>query len=616
MAAASSLRFVMCGSVDDGKSTLIGRLLHDAGALYDDQVRALAADSRKYGTQREALDFALLMDGLMAEREQSITIDVAYRYFSTARRAYVVADAPGHEQYTRNMVTAASTADAAVLLIDVQKGLLAQTRRHAFILALMGVRHIVVAVNKMDLMSYSAAAFGPLEDACREFARQLGDVTLTVIPVSALQGENVVARSSRMDWYRGASLLETLESLRVDNEGAQALPLRLPVQWVNRPDQNFRGFAGTIAGGSVQPGDEVRVLPAGRSTRVARIVALGGDLPQAFAGQAVTLTLTDEIDVSRGDVIAAAAEPPKVADQFEATLIWLAEEPMLGGRTYLMKIGAATPVATPAAPKYRIDVKTLEHVAASKLQSNEIGVCNLSLDRPVAFESYRANRDLGGFVLIDRISNQTVAAGLLHFALRRADNVPLQALDIGKKARATALRQTPCIIWLTGLPAAGNSTIANLLELELFRRGRHTYLLDGDNVRHGLNRDLGFTDADRVENVRRVGEVARLMMDAGLIVIVSMISPYRSERRAARHLVEEDEFIEVYVDTPPAIAESRDPKGHYKKARRGDLKNFTGIDSAYEPPEHPEIHLETAEISAEQATQQIMRYLADHKLID
>jgi bifunctional enzyme CysN/CysC len=604
------LRFVTCGSVDDGKSTLIGRLLYEAGQLHDDQLKALEADSRKHGTQGGALDFALLMDGLQAEREQGITIDVAYRFFATKRRKYIVGDTPGHEQYTRNMATGASTADAAVILIDARKGVLTQTRRHAHIVSLMGVKHIAVTVNKMDLVGYDEDRFRAIARDCREFAARLGLPELQVIPVSALRGDNVIAAGAHMPWYRDATLMGFLEGVELDERRASALPFRFPVQWVNRPGQDFRGLCGMVAGGSVRSGDRVRVHPSGRESRVARIVTMAGDLPQAGAGQSVTLTLADEIDVSRGDLIAKTDAPASVADQFEATIVWMGEEPMLGGRPYLMMIGANTVTATPAAPKYRLDVTTLEHLAARKLEMNEIGVCNLSLDRPVAFDSYKENRETGGFILIDRLNNATVGAGMLHFALRRADNIQIQALDIDRKARARSMGQKPCVIWLTGLPGAGKSTIANLLDRRLHAMGRHTYLLDGDNVRHGLNRDLGFTAADRVENVRRVAEVAALMVDAGLVVIVALISPFRSERRMARALVGKDEFIEVFVDAPLALAESRDPKGLYRKARRGELKNFTGIDSPYEAPEAPELRIDSAITPADQAAESILRTLA------
>jgi bifunctional enzyme CysN/CysC len=613
--ALGLLRFVTCGSVDDGKSTLIGRMLYEAGLLYEDQLAALASDSKKHGTQGDALDFALLMDGLTAEREQGITIDVAYRYFATAKRKYIVGDTPGHEQYTRNMVTGASTADAAIILVDARKGVLVQTRRHAYLVSLMGVRHVAFAVNKMDLVEYSEERFRAIEKDCLAFAARIGQADVSLIPLSALRGDNVTQRSTRMPWYHGPALLPYLEGVEVDASRAIDLPFRFPVQWVNRPDQDFRGFAGTVASGVIRPGERIRAHPSGRESAVSRIVFLGGDLSQAAAGQSVTLTLADEIDISRGDVVAKADAPASVADQFEATVIWMDEEPMLGGRPYLMKIGATTVTATPAAPKYRIDVNSLEHLAARKLQMNEIGVCNLALDRPVAFDAYHDNREMGAFILIDRLSNRTAGAGLLHFALRRADNIQVQAIDVDRKARAASLGQKPCILWLTGLSGSGKSTIANLLDKTLYAAGRHTYILDGDNVRHGLNRDLGFTDADRVENIRRVAEVARLMMDAGLIVIVSFISPYRSERRRAREQVGPEEFVEIFVDAPLEVAERRDPKGLYKKARRGELKNFTGIDSPYERPEHPELHVDTAAEPAEAAVKRIVAYLREKALV-
>ena len=612
---APLLRMVMCGSVDDGKSTLIGRLLYESKQVFDDQLAALAADSKKYGTQGDNLDFALLLDGLVAEREQGITIDVAYRFFSTGRRQVIVADTPGHEQYTRNMVTGASTADAAVILVDARKGIVTQTRRHAYLVALMGVRHAVLAVNKMDLVDYAEQRFREIEGECAGLARRLGLVDLAAIPLSALSGDNVIAPGARMPWYRGRTLLDFIDAASVDEDRLQTLPFRLPVQWVNRPNQDFRGFAGTVASGVLRAGERVRVQPSGRESQVARIVAYGGDLPQAVAGQSITLTLTDEIDISRGDVIVRAGAPASVADQFEATVIWMDEEPMLGGRPYLMKIGAMTAVATPAAPKYLFDVNALEHLAAKKLSLNEIGVCNLSLDRPIAFDPYAENREMGGFILIDRLSNRTVGAGLLHFALRRAHNIQLQTLDVDHAARARLKGQQACVLWLTGLSGAGKSTLANLIDQRLYAMGRHTYLLDGDNVRHGLCRDLGFTDADRVENVRRVAEVAKLMADAGLIVIASLISPYRSDRRMARELLADGAFVEIFVDTPLPVAEQRDPKGLYRKARRGELKNFTGIDAPYEVPEHPELRIETVSASPEEGADQAIRYLVRQGIV-
>jgi len=602
------LRFMTCGSVDDGKSTLIGRLLYESKLIFEDQLAELAADSKRVGTQGGELDLALLVDGLAAEREQGITIDVAYRFFATERRKFIVADAPGHEQYTRNMVTAASTSQAAVVLIDARKGVLTQTRRHSHILALLRVRHLALAVNKMDQVGFAQAAFDPIVDDYRKFAAGIGIEKFTAIPLSALKGDNVTTASANMPWYRGPTLMEYLETLTVD-QSLEEQPLRFPVQWVNRPNQDFRGYAGLIVSGRVGVGERVRVAPSGRTSEVARIVGPRGDLERAVAGQSVTLTLTDEIDISRGDVIAIADQAPAIADQFQATLVWMHEEPMLPGRPYLMKIGARTVGASITSPRYKLNVNTLEHLAAKQLELNEIGVCNLSLDQPIPFDPYEQNRDTGGFVLIDRLTNDTLAAGLIHFALRRSDNIHWQALDVNKEARARLKGQRACILWFTGLSGAGKSTIANHIERQLLAQGRHTYILDGDNVRHGLNKDLGFTDADRVENIRRVAEVARLMVDAGLIVIVCFISPFRAERRLARALVAEGEFLEVFVDTPLVEAEKRDAKGLYAKARRGELKNFTGIDSPYEPPEQPEIHLETTKLSPEEAAQAVLAAL-------
>jgi|HigsolmetaAR202D_1030399.scaffolds.fasta_scaffold00100_34 sulfate adenylyltransferase, large subunit len=602
------LRFITCGSVDDGKSTLIGRLLYESKLLFEDHLAALEADSKRIGTQNGELDFALLVDGLAAEREQGITIDVAYRFFSTDRRKFIVADTPGHEQYTRNMVTGASTADAAVILVDARKGVLTQTRRHSYIVSLLGIRHLVLAINKMDLVGYSEDIYRTIVQEYRDFAAQIGLTDVTPIPLSALRGDNVLEPSANMPWYRGPTLMQYLETVEIEDD-LQHRPFRLPVQWVNRPNQDFRGFAGMIASGIVRPGDRVRALPSGRESRVARIVTRDGDLDVAVAGQSVIVTLTDEIDVSRGDVLAAADSPPGVADQFQATIIWMHEEPMLPGRPYLIKLGPCTVTGTITAPRYKVNVNTLEHLAARQLELNEIGVCNVSLDRPVPFDPYNEIREMGGFVLIDKLSNDTVGAGLLHFALRRAQNIHWQALDVNKAARSSIKGQKACILWFTGLSGAGKSTIANLVEKRLHALGRHTYLLDGDNVRHGLNRDLGFTDADRVENIRRVAEVAKLMVDAGLIVLVSFISPFRAERRMARSLVEEGEFFEIFVDTPIELAEKRDPKGLYRKARRGELRNFTGIDSPYERPEHPEIHIDTTRMSPDEAAEMILARL-------
>ncbi|MEI2705576.1 MAG: sulfate adenylyltransferase subunit CysN [Ilumatobacteraceae bacterium] len=610
----SMLRFITCGSVDDGKSTLIGRLLYDSKLVFEDHLAALEADSKKVGTQGGDLDFALLVDGLAAEREQGITIDVAYRFFSTERRKFIVADTPGHEQYTRNMVTGASTADLAVILIDARKGVLTQTRRHSYLVSLLGIRHIVVAVNKLDLVDYSAEVFAEIEADYRAFAAEIGLTDIVCIPISALRGDNITAPSPSTPWYHGPTLVGHLETVVVDDV-VTGLALRLPVQWVNRPDLDFRGFSGRIVSGTVRPGDRVRAVPSGRESTVARIVTLDGDLDEAIAGQSVTLTLADEIDISRGDVLAAAAHPPASADQFEAHIVWMGEDEMLPGRSYLFKLGTRTVAGTMAQPKYKVNVNTLEHTAAKTLHLNEIGVCNLNFDRPVAFDPYSENREMGGFVVVDRLTNATVAAGMVHFALRRADNVHWQAVEIDKTARGANKGQQSCVIWLTGLSGAGKSTIANIVERKLFALGRHTYLLDGDNVRHGLNKDLGFTDADRVENIRRVTEVAALMVDAGLIVLVSFISPFAAERRAARQRLADGEFIEVYVDTPLGVAEQRDVKGLYAKARRGELVNFTGVDSAYEPPEHPELRLDTTALSAEEAADAIIGELLARRII-
>jgi len=603
------LRFITCGSVDDGKSTLIGRLLYDSKMIFEDQLAALEADSRRVGTQGDDIDFALLVDGLSAEREQGITIDVAYRFFSTDKRKFIVADTPGQEQYTRNMVTAASTADLAVILVDARKGVLVQTRRHSFLASLIGIRQVILAVNKMDLVGYDQAVFDQIVADYHAFAEGIEPGEITAIPLSALRGENITAPSSEMPWFSGPSLLEALESAPVDQTRLASGPLRLPVQWVNRPDQGFRGFSGQIASGRVRPGDLIRVLPAGLQTRIARIVTREGDLDEAEAGQSVTLTFADEVDCSRGDVIASAKAPPEVADQFRASLVWMAAEPMLPGRGYLLKTATSMVGATITELRYKTNVNTLERQPAATLELNEIGRCNLSVDRPIAFDPYADNPDMGGFILIDRITNATVGAGMIAYALRRSQNIHWQAVDVHKGARARAKGQTPRVVWFTGLSGAGKSTIANLVEKKLTAMGRHTYLLDGDNVRHGLNRDLGFTDAERVENIRRVAEVAKLMVDAGLIVLVSFISPFRSERRMARELMEEGEFVEVFVDAPLALAEARDVKGLYAKARRGELKNFTGIDSPYEPPEAAEVRIDTAATSVEQAADLIVERL-------
>lgn len=609
----SLLRFITCGSVDDGKSTLIGRLLYDSKMIFEDQMAALEADSRKVGTQGGAIDFALLVDGLAAEREQGITIDVAYRFFSTEKRKFIVADTPGHEQYTRNMVTGASTADAAVILIDARKGVLTQTRRHSYLVSLLGIRHVVLAVNKMDLVGWDKGVFDAIVADYRAFAEQIGLSVFTPIPISGLGGDNMATRSEATPWFDGPILMDWLEAVEVEDD-LQAKPFRMPVQWVNRPNLDFRGFSGLIASGSIKPGDRIRALPSGRESRVARIVTLRGDLDQAVAGQSVTLTLEDEIDISRGDVIAAADAPAPVANQFEATLVWMDEEPLPPGRTYLLKLGARTVGASITDIKHRVNVNTLEKTAAKRLELNEIGVCNLSLDQAIPFETYAENRQMGGFILIDRLSNRTVGAGLINFALRRADNIHWQHTDVTKVSRAALKRQRGQVVWLTGLSGAGKSTIANLVEKRLHALGRHTYLLDGDNVRHGLNKDLGFTEEDRVENIRRVAEVAKLMVDAGLIVLTAFISPFRAERQLARDLLEPGEFIEVFVDTPLAVAEARDVKGLYKKARSGQLKNFTGVDSPYEPPESPELRIDTTAIDPVEAAERIVAWLEGQEI--
>ncbi|MCR6625065.1 MAG: sulfate adenylyltransferase subunit CysN [Pseudoxanthomonas sp.] len=602
------LRFITCGSVDDGKSTLIGRLLHDSKRLFDDQLAALEKDSRKHGTQGERIDYALLLDGLAAEREQGITIDVAYRYFDTDQRKFIVADCPGHEQYTRNMATGASTADLAVVLVDARKGLLTQTHRHSYIVSLLGIRHVVLAVNKMDLVDFDEAVFERIAADYRALAQRLGIAEVTCIPLSALEGDNLSSRSVRTPWYAGPALLEHLEQVRVDVQEGDG-GLRLPVQWVNRPHQNFRGYAGTIAAGKVKPGNEVIVLPSARRSRVAQVLGADGEVASASVGQAVTLTLTDEIDISRGDVIAAGGDPPEVADQFAAHVLWMSDAPLLPGRPYWLKIGARTVAATVTEIKHRIDVNTQEHLAAKRLELNEVGYCNLSLDEPIAFEAYARNRALGGFILIDRYDNATAGAGTLDFALRRAGNVHWQHVDVDRAARARQKGQAPKVLWFTGLSGAGKSTIANLVDKRLHALGYHSFLLDGDNVRHGLNRDLGFTDEDRVENIRRVAEVAKLMTDAGLIVLVSFISPFRAERQMARERFADGEFIEVFVDVPLALAEARDVKGLYRKARAGLIPNFTGIDSPYEVPEHPDVHLHAGEQDPEALALQVLAKL-------
>ncbi|MDB5736603.1 MAG: adenylyltransferase, partial [Sphingomonas bacterium] len=602
----SLLRFITCGSVDDGKSTLIGRLLYDSKMIFEDQLAALEADSKRVGTQGQAIDFALLVDGLAAEREQGITIDVAYRFFATEKRKFIVADTPGHEQYTRNMVTGASTADLAVILIDARKGVLTQTRRHSYLAHLIGIRHIVLAVNKMDLVGYDQAVFDRIVADYTAFATGIGIEAFTALPISGVAGDNITSLSANTPWYSGPTLIGHLESVEIAATADQAKPFRMGVQWVNRPNLDFRGFAGLIASGGVRPGDAIRVLPSGKTSTIARIVTQDGDLDRAVAGQSVTLTLADEVDCSRGDVIAAADAPPQVADQFEATIVWMADEAMLPGRAYWLKLGTQTVTATIQPPKYQINVNTMEQLAAKTLELNAIGVANLATDKPLVFEPYETNRELGGFILIDKLTNATVAAGMIHFALRRAQNVHWQAIDVTADAHAAQKGQEPRLLWFTGLSGAGKSTIANLVEKKLFALGRHSFLLDGDNVRHGLNRDLGFTDADRVENIRRVGEVAKLMTDAGLIVLTAFISPFRAERELVRRMLPEGRFVEIHIDTPLADAEQRDVKGLYAKARAGNLANFTGIDSPYEPPEAPDIHIDTTATSAEDAAETIV----------
>ena len=603
----SLLRFITCGSVDDGKSTLIGRLLYDSKMIFEDQLAALEADSKKMGTQGQNIDFALLVDGLAAEREQGITIDVAYRFFSTDRRKFIVADTPGHEQYTRNMITGASTADLAIILIDARRGVLTQTRRHSYLVSLIGIKQVILAINKMDLVNYSHEVFDRILGDYTAFAAQLDIEKIVPIPISALAGDNITEKSGNTPWYHGPTLMGHLETVEVAH-ASRAAPFRMPVQWVNRPNLDFRGFSGMISTGTVHPGDLVKIMPSGKQSRVARVL-IDGDLPYATAGQSVTVTLEDEIDCSRGDVICEGERPAEVSDQFETTLVWMSDIPMLPGRSYLMKMGAKTVSASVTALKHKVNVNTLEQIAARQLELNEIGLCNISLDQPVAFDAYTENRDTGGFILIDRMSNETVAAGLIHFALRRAQNIHWQAVDVSRASRADQKGQRACVLWFTGLSGAGKSTVANLVEKRLFALGRHTTLLDGDNVRHGLNRDLGFTDTDRVENIRRVGEVARLMADAGLIVLVSFISPFRSERQMARDLMAEGEFLEVFIDTPLEEAERRDVKGLYKKARRGEIKHFTGISSPYEAPEDAELRIDTTRLSAEQAAELIVEQL-------
>lgn len=605
----SLLRFITCGSVDDGKSTLIGRLLYDSKMIFEDQLAALESDSKRMGTQGQDIDFALLVDGLAAEREQGITIDVAYRFFATEKRKFIVADCPGHEQYTRNMVTGASTADLAVILVDARKGVLVQTRRHSYLVKLLGIRNIVLAVNKMDLIDYDQATYDAIVAEYTAFARSIGINDFTAMPISGFKGDNITERSVHMPYYAGQPLIAHLETVALDNDADQAKPLRMPVQWVNRPNLDFRGFSGQIATGILRLGDSIRVLPSGKTSTISKIVTFDGALNEAVAGQSVTLCFVDEIDCSRGDVIAAADNPPEVSDQFESTIVWMADEPLIPGRAYYLKLGTQTVSATVQSPKFTINVNNMEHMAAKTLELNAIGVAEILTDKPIVFEPYANNHVLGGYILIDKITNATVAAGMLHFSLRRAQNVHWQATDIGREAHAALKNQKPKILWFTGLSGSGKSTIANEVEKTLNLLNRHTFLLDGDNVRHGLNKDLGFTETDRIENIRRVGEVAKLMADAGLIVLTAFISPFRAERDMVRAMMPEGEFIEIFVDTPLEVAEARDVKGLYKKARAGQLKNFTGIDSPYEPPENPDICVNTVKMSPAEAAEHIVRQL-------
>ncbi|MCP5397147.1 MAG: sulfate adenylyltransferase subunit CysN [Sphingomonadaceae bacterium] len=603
------LRFITCGSVDDGKSTLIGRLLYDSKMIFEDQLASLENDSKKVGTQGQEIDFALLVDGLAAEREQGITIDVAYRFFGTEKRKFIVADCPGHEQYTRNMVTGASTADLAVILIDARKGVLVQTRRHSYLCHLLGIRNIVLAVNKMDLIGYDQAKYDAIVADYQAFADEIGIEHFVPMPISGFKGDNITGKSANTPWFDGIPLVEHLETVELNNTLNQAKPFRMPVQWVNRPNLDFRGFSGLVSTGSIKPGDPVRVLPSGKTSTVKSIVTFDGEQDEALAGQSVTICLADEVDCSRGDVLATADAPPESSDQFEATLVWMNDEAMKPGRGYWMKLGSQMVTATVQHPKYEININTMDHLAAKTLELNSIGVAEVATDKPIVFEPYGDNRALGGFILIDKITNATVAAGMLHFSLRRAQNVHWQPTDISRESHAAMKNQTPRVLWFTGLSGSGKSTIANEVEKQLNLMNRHTFLLDGDNVRHGLNKDLGFTEADRIENIRRVGEVAKLMVDAGLIVLTAFISPFRAERRMVRDMLPEGEFIEIFVDTPLEVAEQRDVKGLYKKARSGELKNFTGIDSPYEAPENAEIRVNTVEMSVEEAAEHIIRQI-------
>ncbi|MEP0189222.1 MAG: sulfate adenylyltransferase subunit CysN [Erythrobacter sp.] len=604
------LRFITCGSVDDGKSTLIGRLLYDSKMIFEDQLAALETDSKKVGTQGEEIDFALLVDGLAAEREQGITIDVAYRFFTTEKRKFIVADTPGHVQYTRNMVTGASTADLAIILVDARKGVLEQTQRHSYLTHMLGIRHLVLAVNKMDLVDYDQATFDEIVSNYQEFAETIGIESFTAIPISGFKGDNIVsAPSANTPWYDGPSLIHYLETVELAETAAQERAFRMPVQWVNRPNLDFRGFSGLISQGTIKPGDKIRVVPAGKNSTVKAIETFDGQLDEGVAGQSVTITLEDEIDCSRGDVIATADNPPEASDQFEVSLVWMDEAALKPGRGYWLKLGSQMVTATVAEPKYEIDMGSFEHLAAKTLELNGIGVAEMRTDRPITFEDYATSRQLGGFILIDKFTNATVAAGMIHFSLRRAQNVHWQPTTISRDNHAVMKNQTPRVLWFTGLSGSGKSTIANEVEQRLAVMNRHTFLLDGDNVRHGLNKDLGFTEADRIENIRRIGEVARLMTDAGLIVLTAFISPFRAERRMVREMLSEGEFIEVFVDTPIEVAESRDVKGLYKKARAGEIKNFTGIDSPYEAPENAEITVNTVDMTPAEAADFIIQQI-------
>jgi len=604
------LRFITCGSVDDGKSTLIGRLLYDSKLIFDDHLAALQADSNRVGTNGNELDLALLVDGLAAEREQGITIDVAYRFFATEKRKFIVADTPGHEQYTRNMATGASTAQLAVILIDARKGILKQTRRHSYIVSLLGIKHIVLAVNKMDLVDYSQSCFETIAKDYAALANQLGLKEITSIPLSALKGDNVLNRSTNMPWYDGPTLMHQLESIDLSaDQGEKAL--RMPVQWVNRPTADFRGYAGTIGSGAACVGDKIVVLPAAYTSKIKAIVTADGNLDRAIAEQAVTLCLEDDIDVSRGDIIAAADDRPEVTDQFEASVVWMHENPLLPGRPYLIKTENKTIPGVITRLKHRVNINNFKDEPAEALNLNEVGLCNFSLTEPIVFDPYATNRNMGSFIVIDRLTNNTLACGMINHGLRRAQNIHWQAVDIDKQSRAAAKHQKPAMLWFTGFSGSGKSCIANLVEQKLFALGKHSYLLDGDNVRHGLNRDLGFTEVDRVENIRRIAETGKLMVDAGLIVLTSFISPFQAERQLARSLLDEDEFVEIFVDTPIEVCEERDPKGLYKKVRSGEIKNFTGFDSPYEAPENPEIRIKTVAETAEDAAERIVNYLFD-----